>query len=123
MNNQTLEIRAYRDYCRSANGIVMQMFIPQSPLCPKPSVCTQLVFKEVEPCSVLPEPVIEIGDTQAQMLMDSLWNCGIRPTDGAGTAGSMAAVQEHLKDMREQNKTLLRFVLSEPVATNKDTLT
>lgn len=36
----------------------------------------------------------------AQELMDDLWRCGIRPTEGAGTAGSMAAVQEHLKDMR-----------------------
>jgi len=37
----------------------------------------------------------------AQELMDDLWRCGIRPTDGAGTAGSMAATERHLEDMRK----------------------
>lgn len=38
--------------------------------------------------------------TAAQELMDSLWSCGVRPTEGAGTAGAMAAVQAHLKDLQ-----------------------
>ncbi len=36
----------------------------------------------------------------AQELMDLLWKIGIRPTEGAGTAGSMAATQKHLDDLR-----------------------
>ena len=38
--------------------------------------------------------------TAAQKLIDSLWNCGLRPTEGTGSAGAMAAVQKHLEDMR-----------------------
>lgn len=41
-----------------------------------------------------------IDSTEAQRLMDSLWDCGVRPTSGAGSAGAMAAVQSHLQDMR-----------------------
>lgn len=37
---------------------------------------------------------------QAQVLMDDLWTCGIRPTEGKGSAGAMAATEKHLKDMR-----------------------
>lgn len=36
----------------------------------------------------------------AQALMDQLWNCGIRPTEGSGSAGSLAATQRHLQDMQ-----------------------
>lgn len=41
-----------------------------------------------------------IDRTAAQTLMDTLWECGIRPTAGKGSAGQLAAVQEHLQDMR-----------------------
>lgn len=37
---------------------------------------------------------------EAQQLMDELWRIGLRPTEGSGSAGSLAATQEHLKDMR-----------------------
>ena len=36
----------------------------------------------------------------AQKLMDELWNVGLRPTEGSGSAGMMAATQDHLQDMR-----------------------
>ena len=45
-------------------------------------------------------PFLTLGIETAQVLMDQLWHCGLRPTEGSGSAGSMAAVQEHLKDMR-----------------------
>jgi hypothetical protein len=47
-----------------------------------------------------PESTFIIDNTVAQELMDDLWNCGLRPSEGAGSAGAMLAVQEHLKDMR-----------------------
>lgn len=46
------------------------------------------------------EPAFVLGQEEAQGLMDELWTAGIRPTEGAGTAGSMAAAQAHLADMR-----------------------
>ncbi len=42
----------------------------------------------------------QMGDEQAQQFMDSLWSCGFRPTEGSGSAGSLAATQAHLQDMR-----------------------
>ena len=45
-------------------------------------------------------PGLRIGPNEAQQLMDDLWTCGLRPTEAAGSAGAMAATQEHLKDLR-----------------------
>lgn len=39
------------------------------------------------------------GD-EAQQLCDALWEAGVRPTNGAGSVGQLAAVQAHLEDMR-----------------------
>lgn len=36
----------------------------------------------------------------AQQLMDELWFCGVRPSEGSGSAGQAAAMQNHLDDMR-----------------------
>lgn len=35
-----------------------------------------------------------------QSLIDELWNVGIRPSEGTGSAGQLAATQAHLKDMQ-----------------------
>ena len=47
----------------------------------------------------LPEAVT-LMNHEAQVLMDSLWECGLRPSQGAGSAGAMDATQKHLEDMR-----------------------
>jgi len=49
----------------------------------------------------VPPPTITMSKQEAQVLMDSLWDSGIRPTEGAGSAGSLAATQKHLQDMRK----------------------
>lgn len=56
-------------------------------------------FREVDESHV-PTPSFTLDRTAAQALMDQLWDCGLRPTEGTGSAGAMAAVQAHLKDMR-----------------------
>jgi hypothetical protein len=48
----------------------------------------------------------------AQALMDSLWQCGLRPTEGAGSAGALAATQAHLADMR---KLVFDYLAKHPV--------
>lgn len=45
-------------------------------------------------------PAITVSPHTAQMLMDSLWDCGLRPSEGTGSAGQLAATQKHLEDMR-----------------------
>jgi len=46
------------------------------------------------------EPAFHLGTEQAQQFMDELWRIGIRPTEGTGSAGALAAVERHLADMR-----------------------
>ncbi len=45
-------------------------------------------------------PAFTMSRDDAQAFMDELWHVGIRPTEGTGSAGSLAATQQHLKDMR-----------------------
>lgn len=45
-------------------------------------------------------PLVSLSTHEAQQLMDSLWDCGLRPSEGTGSAGSLAATHAHLKDMR-----------------------
>jgi hypothetical protein len=49
----------------------------------------------------VPQSTFSIDHTAAQLLMDDLWHCGIRPSEGSGSAGAMAATQKHLEDMRK----------------------
>ena len=46
------------------------------------------------------EPSFAMSRDSAQQLMDELWNVGLRPTEGTGSAGSLAATERHLADMR-----------------------
>lgn len=46
------------------------------------------------------EPTVTLSATAAQELMDDLWRCGLRPSEGAGSAGALAATERHLADMR-----------------------
>ena len=45
-------------------------------------------------------PTFTLMLEEAQELMDSLWQVGLRPSEGTGSAGSLAATQKHLEDMR-----------------------
>lgn len=46
------------------------------------------------------EPFLKLGIQEAQNLMDELWQCGLRPSEGSGSAGSLRATEKHLEDMR-----------------------
>jgi hypothetical protein len=58
-----------------------------------------ITLSKVEEGNTL-EPMLQLSPDEAQVLMDDLWNCGIRPTEGTGSAGALAATQRHLDDMR-----------------------
>jgi hypothetical protein len=47
------------------------------------------------------QPFVRLDMGHAQMLIDELWRCGLRPTEGTGSAGALAATQAHLKDMQQ----------------------
>lgn len=48
----------------------------------------------------LVQPTFTLDYTSSQELMDELWRNGIRPSEGAGSAGAMAATERHLKDLQ-----------------------
>lgn len=58
----------------------------------------QTMTPEQEDCVV--DSTMSLPVPTAQILMDELWRCGIRPTEGTGSAGSLAATERHLEDMR-----------------------
>lgn len=65
------------------------------------SVGQPLVFTTQERTALIPEPTFSLQPEDAQKLMDELWNCGVRPTEGNGSAGAFAAVQQHRDDLRK----------------------
>jgi len=44
---------------------------------------------------------LDLEENSAQELIDSLWECGLRPSEGTGSAGAFAAQGKHLEDMRK----------------------
>ncbi len=56
------------------------------------------------------EPTAVISIPEAQFLLDELWNCGLRPSDGSGNAGQLGATERHLSDMRKIVSGVLKGV-------------
>jgi len=67
----------------------------------------EIEFAEYDPTTVN-SPTLSLGNHTAQMLIDQLWNCGIRPSEGSGSAGQLASTQRHLADMRAIAAKFLR---------------
>ncbi len=63
-------------------------------------VAKPVEFVAVEHEHLATEPTMTFGLDVAQQLIDELWRCGLRPTEGSGSAGSLAATERHLADMR-----------------------
>lgn len=59
-----------------------------------------MAFQRLDFDAPQPPAALSLSMNEAQALMDSLWDAGLRPTEGSGSAGALAATQEHLKDMR-----------------------
>lgn len=62
-------------------------------------VAQPVVMKEHDP-AVYMEPTAEIAVEDAQSLVNQLWELGIRPSQAAGSAGQLEAVNRHLGDLR-----------------------
>ena len=57
-------------------------------------------WEEVEP-GHYSEPFLIINQETGQELMNSLWECGLRPAQAAGSAGQLDTMKAHLEDMRK----------------------
>ena len=63
-------------------------------------VARPVIMESLEPGAFV-VPMMKLGIQEAQQLMDELWRCGLRPTEGTGSAGSLAATERHLADMQK----------------------
>ncbi len=59
-----------------------------------------------------PEP-LRISEEAAQSLMDDLWHEGFRPKDVKFSSEALQAKDDHLQDMRKQQRELLDLVLQQ----------
>lgn len=61
--------------------------------------------------SVIPESCkIHITPKKLQELSNRLWELGFRPQQGHGSVGQLAAVQNHLADLKEVNQKLFSIL-------------
>ncbi len=65
----------------------------------KNHIVKSLILEEVKQGERI-DPTGQLSYEEAQELMDGLWQCGIRPTEGKGSAGALKATERHLEDMR-----------------------
>lgn len=72
------------------------------------AVGRSITMDTVEEGEALGEPTFSLRYDEAQAMMDELWRVGLRPTEGTGSAGSLAATERHLKDMQTIAMGLLR---------------
>jgi hypothetical protein len=63
-------------------------------------VAEPLTLRPVDKNMAIDRPTAQLTRAEAQELIDGLWQCGLRPSEGSGSAGALAATQRHLDDMR-----------------------
>lgn len=81
---------------------------------PTYAVMSNIEFKKPqEGVAIGSSSFIPLADMEAQVLMDDLWACGVRPTEGSGSAGAMRRAEAHITDLQKVAFTLLDGVMKE----------
>jgi len=62
---------------------------------------SNIIMSQIDDPAVSIPPTCVLEMTAAQSLMDQLWQCGLRPTEGSGSAGALRAVESHRDDLRK----------------------
>lgn len=90
------------------NRIDIALFSKPDPDTGLRSVAEPVQMRVVANGELVMTPTFSLRPDEAQQLMDELWRCGLRPTEGSGSAGSLAATERHLNDMQAIAMGLLR---------------
>jgi hypothetical protein len=77
----------------------------------------EIVLREVSPATYNPAS-FQLEPEAAQALMDTMWQAGLRPSDGTASTGQLKATETHLADMRKLAFGLLTHELHYPGKTN-----
>lgn len=98
---QTIEIRCENEVW-NLNTVAVHLWRSQSVGKRSLEIALPLKWKKLteEESGCRHEPALRLQPDEAQQLMDQLWMAGLRPAEGAGSAGQMAATQKHLEDLR-----------------------
>lgn len=103
------QVRAYQEHWSDSIAFVIREVIPGSDQVAY--ALPKFTFQTFEPNSAVAiDPTFSIPTSEAQRLMDDLWNCGVRPSEG-DSPGELAATQKHLEDYRQLVNTLLARAL------------
>lgn len=89
-----IEIRATRQPAYWGNEIEIRILDRDTR-----QACKRIVMEPVNNGEMIPE-AMQISPEMAQGLMNSLWDCGLRPSAGQGSVGQLSATERHLEDMR-----------------------
>jgi len=79
----------------------------------RPLIVLKPVEQEVIEDGFMTDPFMVLEREQAQQLMDQLWKVGLRPSEGKGSAGQLAAVERHLADV-QKDRDWLRALFMNP---------
>lgn len=82
----------------AGRGVEVRMFVPQSET-NSPCYVGLPFMHPLAEGEIIP-PALNLTTEEAQQLCDALWEAGIRPTNGEGSTGQLAATRAHLADMR-----------------------
>ena len=106
-----LRVAAEPVHIRRAVRIYFYEELPEN----RVAVLTNLEFTTVERSAILGVDYkpLEIPRQTAQELMDALWNCGLRPSEGSGSADALRAVERNREDLKEIVDKLLGIVARE----------
>ena len=106
IGNRNLHIRTERRLFMDEVAIyIFERIAPD-----KIAMISNIEMTTIETGQMKPESPLQISYDTAQELMDSLWDCGLRPSEGAGSAGSLKATENHLKDMQNLSWRLLTII-------------
>ena len=99
-----IEVRVEKAWYRNCFEVVVLQRLEGG----RVSKAEPLTMKVLEENEVIGDPSFTLGVKEAQLLVDELWRCGLRPSEGSGSAGSLAATERHLKDMQTITMGLLK---------------
>lgn len=115
MLQDKIRIHAERQAWAISDGVALFIMAKSYPEGGEPVMrLARLLFEPIDHTYPPPDATVQLRQEEAQALMDTLWDCGLRPTDGAGTAGAMAATQAHVKDLQGVMYRLLALVERTP---------
>lgn len=93
-----MKFHANRDLYNWRDGVSITLFEPLAD--GSAEVAKPIEYERVTTGYVV-QPSLRLDMAEAQTLIDQLWDCGLRPSEGSGSAGALAATQRHLEDMRQ----------------------